>query len=70
MWQVHGHFHRGDGVLGGLIAIPDAQREAHILHTDAVDGQPALIALILRIFKRRHGGDKKSRCCGWQQREK
>ena len=52
--QVHRHVDGGHGMLGGLITIADAEREAHVLHTNAINGDTAFITLILRVFKSRH----------------
>jgi hypothetical protein len=58
MWQIHRHVDDGDSVLSRLVTIPDAKRETDVFHTDAVDGDPAFITLILRVFKGGHGKTK------------
>ena len=58
MRQIHGHIDHGDGVLGGLVTIPNAERETDIFDADAVDGDAAVVTLILRVFERGHGKNK------------
>jgi hypothetical protein len=55
MRQIHGHIDNGHGVLSGLITVADAEWEAHIPYTDAVDGNAAIIMLVLRVFESWHG---------------
>jgi hypothetical protein len=55
MRQIDGHVHRGDGVLGQLVAVTNAERKADIFDANAINGDLAVIAFILRIFKRGHG---------------
>ena len=58
--QVHSHVHRGDGVLSGLIAIPDAQGEAQAANAHAVDGKLAVVAFALGVNEGGHGRE------GWE----
>ena len=67
--KIHSHVHRGDGVLGHLVAITNAERKADIFDTNAINSDLAVIAFILRIFKRGHGGNKNSHCRSEQQWE-
>ena len=51
MRQIDRHVHRGNGVLGHLVAVANAKREADIFDANAINGDFAVIAFILRVFE-------------------
>jgi hypothetical protein len=57
--QVNGERDRGDGVLHGGIAVTNAHGEAQAANADAIDGQAAVVAFVLRVSEGGHGQGRK-----------
>jgi len=54
MGQIDGEGDGGDGVLFCLIAISDTKGEAQVADADPVDGDAAVVVLVLRVGKGSH----------------